>query len=398
MRCVVVGIPGGRRVELFQAALAQRGWDPAVVVPWRDVVQGRADLRRIVRAGDVVRLDSPGRDWETERALLAAGGLEGAEQLAFDKGRIYWPRVWYSGFCHALERIGRQLAECADHVAMNDPREVAVMFDKAACHARLSAAHVRVPPALGEVGSFDELRSKMRGARWQRVFVKLAHGSSASGVVAYQTNGRQHQATTTVERVRQSGELRLYNSRRIRTHRDPRDIEELIDELCRHGVHVERWLPKAGIDGQAFDLRVVVIGGFARHVVMRMSRSPMTNLHLLNERGEASRVREMIGEPAWAAAMSECERAMACFPGSLHGGVDLLIGAAGRGHAVLEVNAFGDLLPGILWEGMDTYAAQIEQVARRGDRAPADNIGGKPACVAHLKAEGSMQRVEGGVA
>jgi hypothetical protein len=45
----------------------------------------------------------------------------------------------------------------------------------------------------------------MREQNCHRGFVKLAYGSSASGVVAYQTDGRRHLATTTVETLRQRG-------------------------------------------------------------------------------------------------------------------------------------------------------------------------------------------------
>ena len=102
---------------------------------------------------------------------------------------------------------------------MNSPAEIALMFDKPACHRRLSESGVPVPECLGTVGSFDELREAMRAGGCARVFVKLAHGSSASGVVAYQTDGVRHRASTTVEVVRRGGQTLLYNSRRIRTHR-----------------------------------------------------------------------------------------------------------------------------------------------------------------------------------
>ena len=250
------------------------------------------------------------------------------------------------------------------------------MFDKPACHARLAAAGVAVPRSVGPVGpvrpvgGFDELRSRMRDAGLRRVFVKPAHGSSASGVVAYRLGGGgREQAVTTVETVWAGGELRLYNSRRVRTCHDPREIARLIDSLARHRLHAEEWLPKAGIGGRVFDLRVVVIAGEARHVVTRLSRSPLTNLHLLNDRSDPSAVRARMGETAWAAAVGDCERAMACFPGSLHGGVDLLVAGGFRRHAVLEVNAFGDLLPGASWRGMGTYEAEIAAVV--GD-APRD--------------------------
>ena len=383
---VVIGNPGSRRVELFSAALAAVELPAPTVVAWADLLAGQADLGDVVRAGDAVRMESPGRDFDVERAILAAGidepdpdnpsgrayervGSSAIRSLSFDKGRILWPRQWYLGFCAALRRVCAQLAACPPHVLLNDAGDVQVMFDKRRCHARLASAGVAVPAALEPVGSFDELTSRMRDAGWRRVFVKLAHGSSGSGVVAYETGGAggvQHRAVTTVEMVRDGGELRLYNSRRLFTYTEPRDIAALIDALARHRVHVEQWVPKAGLDGRTLDLRVVVIAGRARHAIVRLSRSPITNLHLLNDRADPAALRRRMGE-AWGAAMSACERAMDCFPRSLHGGVDLLVGSDFRRHAVLEVNAFGDLLPGVFSDGMDTYAAEIAAVV--GDRA-----------------------------
>jgi hypothetical protein len=233
--------------------------------------------------------------------------------------------------------------------------------------------------------SFDQLTTLMRVQGWDRVFVKLAHGSSASGVVAYQRTSRgpagsglqSHRAVTTVEMVRTRGELRLYNSRRLRTYTDVREIATLIDALARHRIHVEQWLPKAGIDGRVFDLRVVVIGGRARQSVARLSRTPITNLHLLNDRADTSAIRRRMGCDAWRAAMATCARVMrVCFPGSLHGGVDLLVSSNFRRHAVLEVNAFGDLLPGVTCDGLHTYAAEIAALTQDGTvRRPAHAVG-----------------------
>jgi hypothetical protein len=299
------------------------GWETKITAP------------RSVRDGTVVRIESPGRDFDVERALIAAGAdlADGdkrfdhisrgaARNLRFERGRILYPRQWYLGYRSALQLIEGQLAECPPHRLMNSPAEIALMFDKIACHQLVGSRGAPVARSLGAVESFDDLVERMREQNCYRVFVKLAYGSSASGVVAYQTDGRRHQATTTVETLRQNGALCLYNSRRIRVYRDWREIAELIDALCRHRVHVEQWLPKAGFDNRTFDLRVVVIAGRACHTVTRLSRSPMTNLHLLNDRGDLNAMREGIGQAAWDAAMRNCELAMECFPESLYAGVD----------------------------------------------------------------------------
>lgn len=368
-------------MELFLAALARRGRPPARIVPWRDLIAGRVALPEVVPEGGIVRLESPGRDFATEQALLAAGTTaasaesytwmppEAVSALEFDRGRMLCPRQWYLGFRGALAAVEEQLARCPRHVRMNHPAEVALMFDKAACHARLQAAGLPVPRSLGEVSGYEALRERMRATGCPRVFVKLAHGSSAAGAVAYQVSGERHHATTTVECVRSEGELRLYNTRRMRVLRERASIAEVIDALCRHRVHVEQWIPKAGLAGCACDLRVVVIAGQARHTVVRLSRSPMTNLHLLNVRGDVEALRARMGEAAWEEARWTCERVMGVFPGSLYAGIDLLVAPGYRRHAVLEVNAFGDLLPGLDWGGVDTYGAEIAAMVSHDQRA-----------------------------
>src|SRR5205823_5247277 len=113
----------------------------------------------------------------------------------------------------------------------NSPADIAVMFDKRRCHERLRRNGIPVPRSPGPVRSYDELLERMGQARCPRVFVKPAHGSSASGVVAYEVGGHRRQATTTVEMVRQDGEVQLYNSRRIRVYREPGEIAALIDAV-----------------------------------------------------------------------------------------------------------------------------------------------------------------------
>jgi hypothetical protein len=196
----------------------------------------------------------------------------------------------------------------------------------------------------------------------RRVFVKPAHGSSASGVVALQTAppDRIRAVTSAV-----MADGRLLNSLRVRSYGTEDEVAALIGRLAPDGLHVERWLPKATINGRVFDLRVVVIGGEPTHAVVRTSRTPMTNLHLGGARGDLRSVRRALGEGGWRRALDVCARAAACFPGSPMVGVDLLVGAGLRRFSVCEVNAFGDLLPGLTGlagspaEGLDTYAAQV---------------------------------------
>ncbi|MEV4417142.1 STM4014 family protein [Catellatospora sp. NPDC049609] len=350
MHLTVVGIPGNRRVTLFAAAAVRAGLPEPDVVGWLDVLSG-APLR--LRPGTWVRVESPGEDAEVDRLLRGAAAPA-------EHGEIVGASAWYAGFARALHRIADGARDAGARL-LADPAEILVMFDKAACHARLSAAGVPVPAALpGSPTGWAQLRSWLDEAGWRRVFVKTRHGSSASGVIALQLGGGRILATTSVEL--DGG--RLFNSLRVRHYRDERDVAAIVDRLAPDGLHVQRWLPKAGLDGRVVDLRVVTVAGRPSHVVVRGSRSPMTNLHLGGVRGDLCALRAAAGTH-YAAGMDTCRAVAACFPGSLHTGVDLMFAAGWRSHAVAEVNAFGDLLPGLLVDGRDTYDAEIAALLER---------------------------------
>lgn len=153
--------------------------------------------------------------------------------------------------------------------------------------------------------------------------------------------------------------VRLYNSLQIQTHVDPDDVRLLIDYLCRETVQVEQWLPKASLAGRMYDLRIVVIAGRARQVVVRTSAQPMTNLHLGNRRGDLPALQARVGPARWADILATAERAAAAFGDSLYMGVDVLVLPGYRESRVLEVNAFGDLLPRVESQGQDTYESEI---------------------------------------
>jgi hypothetical protein len=341
VRFAVVTNPGGRRARLFAAAVAAAGLAPPLEIPWRALAAGEIPP---VPAGSLVRIDSPDGDAEVDRLLR--GDAEPARH-----GEILPGGPWYAGLTAALNR----LAGRAGPRLLSDPAEVAVLFDKRRCHPLLERAGLPVPAALPPLTGYEDLRLNMWGARWSRVFVKPPHGSSASGVIAFEQAGRRLVATTSVE-VGADG--RLYNSLTVRRYTDETTVRHIVDRLGP--LHVERWFPKAGHGGRTVDLRVVVVAGRPTHVVVRASRHPMTNLHLGAKRGDTAGVRAAVGEANWAAAMDTCARAAAQFPGCLQVGVDLMFAPGWRRHAVAEVNAFGDLLPGLVNEhGRDTYAEQV---------------------------------------
>jgi len=199
----------------------------------------------------------------------------------------------------------------------------------------------------------------MRHRKRARVFLKPCHGSSASGIVAIETSRGRIQAFSTVQIAERDGTAALWNSRPGRWYRELPELIRLIDEVCRHRAQAQVWLPKMGWSGRTIDFRVVTIAGEPMHAVLRMSKTPMTNLLLRNERGDIEAF-ERQHDPLVQMVREQAQRAAACFPQCLALGVDVAVTPRGRAF-VLEANAFGDLLPGCLHSGWDTYRWQLEK-------------------------------------
>ena len=347
------------------------------------VLAGSAWEKQLAAPPKFLRVESPGRNWTVEQKFLLLGAsLEDEERgwrsmspdaitaLTNDPGRVLPIRQWFLAWRHVL----RELSAWAERNGLSarwlcPPEDVACMFDKQACQRALENAGLAVPPSLGVPRNFDELWESMRRANRRRVFLKPCHGSSASGVVALEANRKNVQAFSTLEIVESAEGARLYNRRRIHVSRDTAEVRRLVDLACGERCLAQVWIPKAGMNGRPFDLRVVVMGGRARHVMVRLGRGPITNSQLLGGKGDVETLRRKMGEEAWQRMQTLCEETMAkCFPRSLYAGLDVVIEPDFRTARILEVNAFGDLLPRILHEGRDTYSWEVEEALRQQER------------------------------
>jgi glutathione synthase/RimK-type ligase-like ATP-grasp enzyme len=281
-------------------------------------------------------------------------------------------RQWFLGWRSVLQMVDSwsRGAGLGDRW-LCPPTDVLCMFDKEACQRVLERGQIPVAPMLGLPRNFDELWELMRSSGRRRVFLKPCHGSAASGVVALEASRNDIQAFSTVELVRTQEGWRMYNRRRINTWRGAKAVREMIDAVCGQRCLAQIWVPKAGLQGKPFDVRIVVIGGKARHVMVRLGRGPMTNSQLLGGKGDVELLRSRMGESSWAAMLEMCEQAMSrCFPRSLYAGFDVLVEPGFHRSRVLEVNAFGDLLPRQLHDGRDTYEWEVLEAMKRPWVAP----------------------------
>jgi hypothetical protein len=366
---VLIANPESRRVEFFQDALVRLGYPEANVVAYSDLIDSPMTMLRGIDRDAVVRIDSPGENSTVERKLIALGAEEArrdgchwidaasAMKLDEDRGRIRYLRQWYFGFSKLLHQIQLELPN--DCVYYNHPEDILLMFDKPRSQALLNSINVSTATSAGPFVCFKDIIQWMQQNQWKRVFIKPAHSSSASGVVALTCNVEQLRAVTAVETEFVGREARYYNNLNLTTYTDSSEIEDLINYLCRDGVQVEQWLPKVHQDGRNIDLRIVVINGRACHTVVRTSRSPITNLHLGNRRGHLESFIEFVGAEKWTEIRETACRAASSVPRSLYVGVDVLVQPRTFQPVVLELNAFGDLLPRVKFDGRDVWESQI---------------------------------------
>src|SRR5262249_20298280 len=156
----------------------------------------------------------------------------------------------------------------------------------------------------------------------------------------------------------------FWNTRRLRRS-EGEELNAILQFLISEGTSVQRGIPMAQMDGQNFDVRVVVLHGRPAFTVFRLSSQPMTNLHLGGRRGRPDACRAAVPVRAWLDALDHCALAAQLYP-CTGVGVDLLFECGYLRHYILEVNAFGDFFPGLTDErGRSVHQAEIEATARK---------------------------------
>ncbi|WP_447886179.1 STM4014 family protein [Serratia fonticola] len=365
---VVIAPPQSRRVLALQNTLAGLNWPAAKTISYVQVMQDDDVVVSALESDCILRLDSPGEDLATERLLLALGGHSDADLCAaqiaaldLEQGRLMPTRQWYCGFNYFMSQLHRQLPAGATRPYQQtwQHEQVLAMFDKRVTQNRFLQAGLAIPGFLPTCNDYQQLRHEMKAKGWRRVFIKLAHGSSATGTIALEVSREKIQATTTIHMSIVKNELRLYNSRQLLRYRDEGQIARLFDFLAlNHPLQIERWLPKMGMENRAMDLRVLVTRGKATHVLVRLGNGCITNLHLRGDRGNLDQLIARLGNERYQALLSLAEQGFACFPGALYAGLDVLVTTSGQ-FALLEANAFGDYHRQIFYRGLDTYATQL---------------------------------------
>jgi hypothetical protein len=373
---VLVGNPEHPRVTSFQRALSSRGHPEARLVSWLSLARRESVLSEIEGDEGVLRLESPGQSPAVTRQLLRLGEAEARgegvmllprealRQLRPRTGRILAPRQRHLGFRRVLASLERWLETRPGWRAWPSPADVARLFDKRWTSRAYLQSGVPVPSPVDGVATVEDLHRQMPlGASW---YVKLASGSSAACIALVTRSEAGLEAITT---VLHAGGDELYNTRRLRTLQGER-AERVLAFLLGEGAQIELSIEKARLDGQPFDLRVLVIGDEPAFVVPRSSRGgPFTNLHLGGARAELDRVRALLGERAWDEAMDAALR-VGRLHEVLHLGVDVVVESGTGSPYVVEANAFGDWLLGLPTHEREVMELEARSAGRAAGTRP----------------------------
>lgn len=375
-RYVAIANPDGKRWQTYARELfafwAERGVRPEVeVVPWRVVVarDGNLDDLPAFDRPALVRLESPGRDFEVTKLLLQAGARATPAEagttwlaLPYQKGQLVRPALLYRGFCRVLKGL-RRAFDARPHLRpLACPLAVAEFFDKNATSVRLNAAGIPTPPSLKPPPTPKRLLAALRTRRFPTAYVKLNTGSSASSIAVVHPLDERPWGISSVVCL----DGGFCSTRRLCRHEGD-ELHALLRFLLDEDACVQRGIPMAQIDGQNFDVRVVVVYGEPAFVVFRLSSQPMTNLHLGGRRGRFDTCRACIPTRAWLDGLDHCAEAARLYDCAMVG-IDLLFERGYPRHYLLEVNAFGDFFPGLTdSRGRTAHRVEIEATARRID-------------------------------
>jgi hypothetical protein len=373
-RIAIIGVPGSRRVSAFLTDAHRAGFGRIDVVPYLDWISGRSSPPP---SGTLVRIESPSECSQTTRAILKAGiapieargGIPISEtdidRLACDRGEMLHPRQWFFGFEEILTRMGAIWSDAGVRW-LSPPAAIVTAFDKLACLELWSQAGLPVPRRFPGIAAYSQLRRQISGPH-ARIMVKLRYGYSAIGAVALEWRGPLVRAITTMESSSREAP-RLFVTKRPRVLTSELEIASLFDRLAQEEILAEEWLPKARWNGRPFDVRAIVIRGKLHHVVGRSSASPFTNLNLDAMRIPREAVERHLGA-TWNQFESLCQQAARRIPGAGVLGLDVLVRPCRRRFALLEANAFGDYLPGLMHHGRSIYETVLSTFCRPDDRA-----------------------------
>lgn len=327
---ILIGTEGGRRKDYFEKAAADAGvrlsfydWKD---FPYAEEIKGIRD--------SIVKIDAPA--WESCR-------LKDLDELA-------------SRYREQLH----QLARMPFGAFLNHPDDIAEALDKRNCKRKLVENGIAVTKMYEEIFSQGkELLDFMREKHVPQVFLKPMWGSGAAGVAALRVSPAKGERILYTCAALDQGEI--VNTKRL-YRLTGEDAEALLNKLLELDCVVEKWHRKSTYQAYCYDLRVIVQDGKIDYILPRLSKGPITNLHLNNHAMEFEKLN--LDRDVVESISEVCIRAAGCYPGLKSIGMDVLLEKESRKPYIIEMNAQGDLLHRDIYGENRIYRHQIEIMQR----------------------------------
>lgn len=367
---LIIGDLKGRRVNSFIECLNHLNIKNYKVITWTELLMDVSIFHKNLKENTIIKLEPPEKDMNIYNGFLKLGEEKGEvsrkeiENIDFSTCEIVAPAQWYEGFKILLgnmEEIYRN-HEDKNIFLMNDFKEILIMMDKSKTYETLEEKvkdyEFYLPEKLETPKSYREFK-EIYGHKVMKCFIKLRYGSGGTGIIAYKNNPRvlEESIFTSLNCETREGKTIFYSNNKVNYFEDKDKIKILIDWVLLNGAHIESWIPKASYEGYSFDTRAFVMDKKSEYLISRLSKTPITNLHLRNKRMESGDIisRENIHRISKAA-----EDVMKVFDKSLYAGIDVVC-SKGYKPYIIDVNPFGDLFHNLLGTDKNTHYLEINK-------------------------------------
>lgn len=255
-------------------------------------------------------------------------------------------------------KVMESLEDC-NAVFLNTPMSIINTLNKRYTKKILSENKIETTQMLFDnVNSSEQLFDMMHNKKVYQVFIKPVYFSGAAGVSAFRINPKNGEMRLYTSCYMENG--RLFNTKKIRQFTNRREICEFLDKLIDLDVIVERWYPKARINGLIYDLRVVYQFGKIDYIVVRTSKGPVTNLHLNNM--AVSYEKLGFDEDKYNEINVLCSNAIKLFDGMQMAGIDIMLDSNKLKPRIIEVNGQGDLIYQDIYSENKIYKNQVNKL------------------------------------
>lgn len=246
---------------------------------------------------------------------------------------------------------------------LNTPEALLLALDKKETKQALSLNGLSVTPLLASPCSLEELMKMLPHCN-RGCFLKPRYGSGAGGIMAirYQPRRQKWVVYTTLQQVDGS----IHNTKRIHRLSEEKEIVPLAEAVIQTGAILEEWIPKAQVEGENYDLRVVCRDGEIDYIVVRCSKGSITNLHLNNKARLWSDL--CLSEETRQQIFDLCKKAVGTL-GLHYAGVDVLLEKGTGTPYIIEVNGQGDHIYQDMYAHNSIYTEQIRTIIKKYDHA-----------------------------